>query len=80
MEYETTGPDSGAQTPVGTIWGPGLIDNAIREAICHCWLVMPPEKRTAHTVEIEIRRLVDRALKDLHEDARAFGVGGAEKR
>ena len=35
--------------------------------------------RTVDAVEGEIRRLVDRALKDLHEDAAAFGVGEPRK-
>lgn len=55
--------------------GPGFVDYQVRQAISHCWFIMPSDKRNAHDVEIEIRRIVDRALKDLHEDAKAFGIG-----
>lgn len=45
-----------------------------RQALSTCWSIMPEEKRTVEHVEREIRRLVDRALKDFKEDAEAFGI------
>ncbi len=36
--------------------------------------MLPDEKKSVDAVESEIRRLVDRALKNLREDAAAFGV------
>jgi len=74
MVNDATAHDGSEQATAGRTWGPGLVDNALREAICHCWLAMPPDKKTVHDVEIEIRRLVERALKDLREDSRAFGI------
>lgn len=52
-----------------------MVDNAIRQAIQHCWMVLPEEERTVDRVEQEIRRLVDRALADLKEDSAAFHYG-----
>lgn len=55
--------------------GPGVVDQEIRQAIMMCWTALPPERKTVEAVESEIRRIVERALKDLKEDARAFGIG-----
>ena len=74
MVEKTTAYDGEEPGGLSRHWGPGLVDSALRDAICQCWLVMPPSKRTPHDVEAEIRRVIDRAMKDLHDDARAFGV------
>ena len=58
--------------------GPHAIDQQIRQAISLCWMLLPEEKKSVEAVEAEIRRLVDRALKDLREDAAAFGVPKSE--
>jgi len=58
------------------MFGPGQIDQEIRQAIHFCWMLLPADKRNADEVERQIRRIVDRALKDLREDSQAFGIGG----
>lgn len=55
--------------------GPMGADQAIRQAISTCWMMLPEDKKTIETVESEIRRLLDRALNDLKEDAQSFGIG-----
>ena len=74
MVVERIDGDSAERKPGVTAWGLPVVDLEIRQAISHCWLVMPPEKKTTRDVGLEIRRLVDRALKDLHEDTRAFAL------
>jgi hypothetical protein len=54
--------------------GPEAPDQMIRQVICLCRMMLPEEKRTVAGVEAEVRRLVERALKDLRDDATAFGV------
>jgi hypothetical protein len=54
--------------------GPGQIDQTIRQAIQHCWMMLPKEKKSVDEVEVQIRRVVDRALQNLREDAKAFGI------
>lgn len=54
--------------------GPGQVDQAIRHAIHFCWMSLPDDKKSIEEVETQIRRLVDRALRDLREDAEAFGI------
>ena len=60
-------------TSMRDMMGPLMVDQAIRQAIQHCWMMLPEEERTAGKVGEEIIRLVQRALKDLREDAAAFG-------
>jgi hypothetical protein len=57
------------------MFGPQQVDEHIRHAIQFCWMSLPKERQTAPEVEKEIRRLVERALRDLREDAAAFGFG-----
>jgi hypothetical protein len=54
--------------------GPGAVDQSIRMAISHCWMIMPPNKQNPAAVSKEIRRIVERALKNLEEDAKAFSI------
>lgn len=56
------------------MFGPQQIDQQIRQAIGMCWMMMPDDKKTPDAVGAEIRRIVERALKDLAEDAQRFGV------
>ena len=54
--------------------GPQAVDQAVRQAISMCWMMLPDDKKNVEAVESEIRRLVDRALKNLKEDAESFGI------
>jgi hypothetical protein len=51
---------------------PGQIDHTIRQTIQFLWMMLPKEKRNVDEVEKELRRLVDRAIRDLREDFDAF--------
>jgi hypothetical protein len=58
---------------------PSQIDHQIRQAIQFCWMALPKEKRNVDELERQIRRLVDRALRDLREDFDEFcGKKGSE--
>lgn len=59
-----------------SMFNPQQIDHQIRQAIQFCWMVLPPERQNVDEVEKQIRHLVDRALRDLREDAQSFGLGG----
>ena len=58
---------------MGAFFGPHQVDNQIRQAIQFCWMVLPADRRNVDGVEKEIRRLVDRALRDLRDDFESFG-------
>jgi len=54
------------------MFGPAQIDQQIRHAIQFCWMGLPKERRSVDEVETQIRRMVERALKDFREDRQAF--------
>ncbi len=56
------------------MFGPGHVDQTVRAAIQACWMALPKERRNVEELEREIRRLVERAISNLHEDIRAFGL------
>lgn len=67
------GDDENPMERMSQMFGPGHVDQAIRGAIQACWMALPKERRSAAEVEKEIRRIVERALLNLREDAEAFG-------
>jgi hypothetical protein len=67
-------PDQGKR--MRAFFSPEMVDRQIRQAIQFCWMALPPEKQTVEEVEQQIRRIVDRALRDLRDDADSFGFGG----
>jgi hypothetical protein len=72
-------PDSGenpkeSRKAIRDMLGPQAVDQVIRQALSTCWMMLPDNKKNVADVEAEIRRLVERALEDLKEDARAFGT------
>jgi len=68
--------DADATGRMSSLIGPQQIDSTIRQAMQLCWMVLPSEKRNVDEVEKEIRRIVERAIRDLREDAESFGIGG----
>lgn len=70
--------NEGGENPVermADFFGPGQVDQTIRQAIHFCWMALPKDRKTADELEKQIRRIVDRALKDFREDSEQFGRG-----
>jgi hypothetical protein len=57
------------------MFGPHQVDQLVRQSISMCWMALPRERRSLSAVEAEMRRLMERALRDMKEDAQAFGMG-----
>ena len=73
MAYEQIDPgDEESIEKMRGFFGPTQIDHQIRQAIQFCWMGLPKEKKSVDEVERQIRRLVDRALRDLREDFDEF--------
>ena len=53
-------------------FGPGQVDQTVRQAIHFCWMALPKERRNADELEKQVRRIVDRALRDFREDGDQF--------
>ena len=64
-----------AKNAMRDMFGPGAVDQQVRAALSTCWMMFPEGERTPANVEREFRRIVDRALASLAEDAKAFGFG-----
>lgn len=54
------------------MFGPGQIDQMIRQGIHFCWMALPKDRKNAGELERQIRRIVDRALTDFREDQEQF--------
>jgi hypothetical protein len=54
--------------------GPQQVDSQIRQAINTFWMILPTDRKTVDGVEEEVRRVVDRALRDLREDYESIGL------
>jgi len=76
MEFESEAnqglPENAAER-MAEVFGPAGIDQFIRQAIQQCWMLLAKEKRTPEELETQIRRLVDRALRDFRDDLDVFG-------
>ena len=68
--------DDDAAERMAAMFGPAQVDQAVRQAIQFCWMGLPKDRRTPDELEAQIRRIVDRALRDFRDDARAFGGDG----
>jgi len=51
---------------------PTMVDQNIRQAIQFCWMSLPTARRNPDELENEIRRLVERAIRDFREDHHRF--------
>jgi hypothetical protein len=60
-----------------SLFGPQQTDAMVRQVINVCWMSLPRTQRTVADVEREVRRIFERALKDLREDAQSFGFADA---
>ena len=70
-KFEVEDPDESKR--LRNAMGPHNVDHYIRSAIQICWMALPHNKQNVDEVEKQIRRIVDRAIKDLREDSQQFG-------
>lgn len=63
-----------------TMFGPGHVDQHVRAAIQLGWVMLPEDGKTVDELERQFRRIMDRAIKDLREDAEAFGLPGPPRK
>lgn len=71
--FDSNDPD--AAKKMRQMFGPGQVDEQIRQAIHICWMMLPDDRKTVDELEKQMRRIIDRAFKDLREDTEAFGLG-----
>ena len=73
VNSESGGAGNDPKNAMREMFGPAGVDQQIRQAISTCWMMLPEGKRNSEAVATEIRRIVERALNNLSEDAEAFG-------
>jgi hypothetical protein len=64
--------DAEAEQQMADYFGPGQVDTAVRQAIHCCWMALPRDRKTTDELEVQLRRIMDRALRDFREDLAAF--------
>ena len=74
---EAGGGGGDPQRAMREMFGPGGVDQQVRQAISTCWMMLPPQRRNPEAVAAEVRRIVERALGNLAEDAAVFGFAAA---
>jgi hypothetical protein len=62
-----------AADKMAEMFGPGQSDQMVRQAIQLCSMAISKDRRNADELEKQIRRIVDRALRDFREDQEQFG-------
>jgi len=75
-KFDPNDPNQGDR--LRSFFGPQTVDEEIRRAIRFCWIALSADRKNVDEVEKQVRRLLDRALRDLREDSDAFGLGGAD--
>jgi hypothetical protein len=63
-----------AVAAMAKMFGPGHVDQTIRQAIHLCWMSLPPKRKNVKELEKQIRRIFERAVRDIREDSKQFGV------
>jgi hypothetical protein len=63
-----------ASKAMRAMFGPQAVDSAMRQAVSTCWMMLPDGKKNVASLEAEIRRIFERAIENLKEDAAAFGI------
>ena len=73
MAFEKFEPgDEESMRRMQEFFSPSQVDQTVRQSLQMCWMMLPQEKRTVAEVESQFRRIVDRAIKDMHDDNDAF--------
>jgi len=63
-----------ARQMMASVMGPGQVDQGIRMAVHHCWMMLPEDKRNPEELERQLRRILERALASFREDLKEFDV------
>jgi hypothetical protein len=56
------------------MFSPAQVEQTVGQAISICWMMLPAERKNVATVVAEMRRIFERSIKNLEDDATAFGI------
>jgi hypothetical protein len=57
---------------MSSMMGPGQVDRMFRQAMQFAWMALPKTRRNVDELEKQVRRIMDRAIEDLRNDAKEF--------
>jgi len=52
----------------------GQVDQMVRHAIHSCWMALPKDKRNTDELRRQLNRMIERAIRDMEEDRKEFGM------
>ncbi len=64
--------DEDAEARLRSYFGPGQVDQVVRQALQLCWSSLPRDKRNVDELKRQMDRLVQRAIDDMKEDMQEF--------
>jgi hypothetical protein len=78
VHHASSGGDPDDEERLSQFLTPNQADQMIHHGIQMSWMALPKDRRTADELEKQVRRFVDRALRDFREDNESFGraLGG----
>ena len=63
-----------AREQMRELMGPGQTDQMVRHALQACWMALPRDKKNTAELSRQMDRLVQRAIRDMDEDSKEFGL------
>ena len=60
--------DPGDHNKMAALFGPGMVEQYLYQTIQFCWMSLPADRRNLDELEKDIRRRLDRVLRELRED------------
>jgi len=73
MERDIIAGDEESAKAMADMFGPGQIDQTIRQALQYCWLSLPKDRKNLGEWEKQVRRIFERAVRDYREDSAQLG-------
>ena len=66
--------DEDSREEMREFFSAGQVDQMVRAALQSCWMALPKDKRNVDELRRQMSRLIDRAIRDIDEDRKEFGM------
>ncbi|MCA9139052.1 MAG: hypothetical protein KDB00_19905 [Planctomycetales bacterium] len=66
--------DEGGDEELREFLSAGQVDQTVRHAIQSCWMALPKGRRSTDELKRQLNRMIDRAIEDMEEDRKEFGM------
>lgn len=72
--YSCSSDDEGNEERMREFLSAGQVDQMVRQAIHSCWMALPKDRQNADELKRQLNRMIDRAIRDMDEDRKEFGL------